>query len=55
MTARSERLERDLEIAREVQVALLPPSRLEGAAFTAPAVCRKAPGIGGAAPYPNSP
>ena len=46
-TARSERLERDLEIAREVQVALLPPSRLKGAAFTASAVCRQAPGIGG--------
>jgi serine phosphatase RsbU (regulator of sigma subunit) len=47
MAARAERLERDLEIAREVQGTLLPPSRLEGTSFTVTAVCRQALGVGG--------
>jgi serine phosphatase RsbU (regulator of sigma subunit) len=45
--ARAELLERDLEMAREVQAALLPPARFEGAVFTASAVCRQARAVGG--------
>ncbi len=45
--ARAELLERDLELAREGQMALLPPSRLEKNGFTAAAVCRQTRGVGG--------
>lgn len=45
--ARAERLEHDLEIAGEVQAALLPPRRLDGPEFQAAAECRQAFGVGG--------
>jgi hypothetical protein len=47
MRARSERLERDLAMARDVQAALLPPRRQDGAGFAAAAECRQALGVGG--------
>lgn len=44
---RSERLERDLAMAREVQTSLLPPRRRETAQLSVAAVCRQAFGVGG--------
>jgi sigma-B regulation protein RsbU (phosphoserine phosphatase) len=41
------RLERDLAMARDVQAALLPPRRQDGAGFAAAAECRQAFGVGG--------
>lgn len=47
LAARAERLEHDLQIAREVQAALLPQPRLETGKFVAAAVCQQALGVGG--------
>lgn len=44
---RTEHLEKDLALAREVQASLLPPPRLEAGAFVAAARCRQARGVGG--------
>jgi hypothetical protein len=45
--ARTERLERDLALATEVQAALLPPRSQEGTEFLTAAECRQALGVGG--------
>ena len=45
--ARSEHLERDLALAREVQASLLPPPHLEAGRFVAEARCHQAWGLGG--------
>ena len=45
--ARTERLEMDLAVAREVQASLLPPRHLDMGHFSVSAECRQAFGVGG--------
>ncbi|MBK9089665.1 MAG: SpoIIE family protein phosphatase [Holophagales bacterium] len=44
---RSERLERDLAMARDVQASLLPPRHLDGGRYSVAAECHQAYGVGG--------
>ena len=44
---RTERLERDLAMARDVQASLLPPRHLDGGRFSVAAECHQAYGVGG--------
>jgi serine phosphatase RsbU (regulator of sigma subunit) len=44
---RTEHLERDLAMARDVQASLLPPRHLEGSRFSVSAECHQAYGVGG--------
>jgi sigma-B regulation protein RsbU (phosphoserine phosphatase) len=44
---RTEHLERDLAMARDVQTSLLPPRRLEAGLFSVAAECHQAFGVGG--------
>ena len=44
---RTERLERDLAMARDVQTSLLPPRHLEGGRFSVAVECRQVYGVGG--------
>jgi serine phosphatase RsbU (regulator of sigma subunit) len=45
--ARTERLEKDLALAREVQASLLPPRQQDAGVYSVAAECRQAFGVGG--------